>query len=217
MTLGDDVTALCRDAQRAVGRLLRIRVHRLVREEKRKRFLALALQKIDSQAIHDVGDVAAVLHVFAVVIQPRVVQLSVSVIADPGVVTGSRHAVVAHVPLADVRSFVPEPLQLQVIVGQAMAHRIARDVIDDPVPAGVLPADDRGTIRRTDRRRMKSALEDRPFARKPIDVRRLHVRMTAGAKLVVAQIVDQDHEKIGLHASGATWWTCGASYVSAAV
>jgi hypothetical protein len=122
-------------------------VHRLVREEKRKRLLALALQKIDRQAIHDVGDIAVVLHVFAVVIEPRVVQFSMAVITDPGVVSGPRHAVIAHVPLADVRGLIAKPLQLQVIVGQAMAHRIARNVVNDSVPARVLAADDRGTVR----------------------------------------------------------------------
>ena len=137
------------------------------------------------------------------------------VIADPRVVTGPRHAVIAHVPLADVCGLVPEPLQLEVVVRQAMAHRIARDVVDDAVPAGVLATDNRSAVRRTDRRRVKCALEDRAFAREPIDVRRLHVRMTTGAKLVVAQIVNQNDEKIGLHASVVT---CGrASYVSAAV
>ncbi len=161
-------------------------MHRLVRKEKRERLLALALQKVDRQPVHDVGDVAAVLHVLAVVIQAGVVQFSVPVVADPRVVTGPRHAVIAHVPLADVRGLVPEPLQFKVVVRQAMAHRIARDVVDDAVPAGVLPTDDRGAIRRADRRRVKRALEDGTLAREPIDVRRLHVRMTTGAELVVA-------------------------------
>ncbi len=91
-------------------------------------FVALALQKVDRQPVHDVGDVAAVLHVLAVVIQPRVVQLSMPVVADPRVVTGPRHAVIAHVPLADVRGLVAEPLQLEVVVRQAdgSSHRARR-------------------------------------------------------------------------------------------
>jgi hypothetical protein len=31
-----------------------------------------------------------------------------------------------------------------------------------------------------------------------VGVRRLHVRVAADAELVVAQIVDQDHEEVGL-------------------
>jgi hypothetical protein len=44
---------------------------------------------------------------------------------------------------------------------------------------------------------MEGPLEERAFARDTVDVRRLHVRMAAGAEFVEAQVVDQDDQKIG--------------------
>jgi len=43
---------------------------------------------------------------------------------------------------------------------------------------------------------VKGALEHDALGREAVDVRRLHVRMPARAELVVAQIVDEDYEKI---------------------
>ena len=43
------------------------------------------------------------------------------------------------------------------------------------------------------------ALEHRAFGRQAVDVRRLHVRVAAGAEFVVAQVVDQDDDEVGLH------------------
>ena len=108
MAFGGDVPALRGDAKRAVGRLRRVRVHRLVREEKRKGLRSLALEEVDRELVHDVGDVARVLDVAAVVIERRVHDPAMAVVAHPRVVAGPRHAVVAHVPLADVRGFVAQ-------------------------------------------------------------------------------------------------------------
>ncbi len=36
-----------------------------------------------------------------------------------------------------------------------------------------------------------------PSLREPVDVRRPHVGVAARAELVVAQVVDQDHEEVG--------------------
>jgi hypothetical protein len=45
---------------------------------------------------------------------------------------------------------------------------------------------------------MERALEQRPFLRETIHVRRDHERMAAGAEFVVAQVVDQDDQEVGL-------------------
>jgi hypothetical protein len=117
---------------------VRIRVHGLVREEKRERLRTLALEKVDRELVHDVGDVAVVLDVLPVVVELRILDLAVPVVAHPRVVAGPRHAVVAHVPLADVRRLVAALLQLEMVVRQPVAHRVACDVVDDAVPARVL-------------------------------------------------------------------------------
>ena len=51
-----------------------------------------------------------------VLVQLRVEEPAVAVEAHPGVVAGARRAVVAHVPLADVRGLVAELLQGEVVV-----------------------------------------------------------------------------------------------------
>src|SRR5688572_6238859 len=177
-------------------------MHRLVREEQRPRLAAPALDEAQRHAIEQVGDVALLLHVLAVLVEPRVVDAAVAVEAHPVVVAGPRPAVVAHVPLADVRGLVAELAQLEVVVRQAVAHRVARHVVDHAVAAGVLPGHDRGAVRRADRRGVEGALEQRALARQAVDVRRLHVRMAAGAELVVAQVVHQDHQQVGLFSHG---------------
>ncbi len=109
--------------ERAVGGLLRVRVHRLVREPQRPRLRVPALHEIDRHLVHDVGDVALALHVLALLVQLRIVQPAVAVVGDPEIVAGPRLAAVAHVPLADVRGLVAEPLQLEVVVGHAGGSR----------------------------------------------------------------------------------------------
>ena len=170
-----------------------------MREEQREGRRALALDELDRELVQDVGDVAPVLDVAAVVVERRVHELAVAVVADPGVVARPRHAVVAHVPLADVRGLVTQPLEVEVIVRQPMTHRVARDVVDDAVAARVLAGDDRRAVRRADRRGVERALEQRALGGEPVDVRRLHVRVAARAELVVAQVVDQNDQEIGLH------------------
>src|SRR5204863_731883 len=66
------------------------------------------------------------------------------------------------------------------------------------VAAGILPGHNRGAVRRADRRGVESPLEDRSLVRDAIDVRRLHVGMPAAAEFVVAQVVDQDDDEVGL-------------------
>jgi hypothetical protein len=139
-----------------------------------------------------------VLGVNAIVIESRVAQLAVAIVTNPVVVTRAWHAVVAHVPLADVRGLVAQFLQFDVIVGQPVTHRAARDIVDDAVPARILTGHDRRAIGRADRRGMEGPLEQRTLERQPIDVRRLHVWVAARAELVVAQVVDQDDEEVRL-------------------
>lgn len=192
--LGGDVAA--EKFHGAVCRLLGVRMHRLVREKERPGTFVPALDPLERHRVHEVGDVAAVLDVCAVVVEARIDDAAVAVVAHPGVVARPRHAVVSHVPLADVRGRVAEALKVQVIVRQPVAHRVARDVVDDAVAARVLSGENRGAIGRADRRRMERALEEHALVREAIHVRGLHVRMAARAELVVAQVVYQDHEKI---------------------
>ena len=119
-----------------------------------------------------------------------------AIVGDPVVVTGTGLAVIAHVPLADVRRLVAERLQLEMVVGQAVARRVARHVVDDAVTARVLAGEDRGAVRRADRRGVERALEERALGGDAVDVRRLHVGMAARAELVEAQVVYQDDEEI---------------------
>ena len=198
MALGRQVAALVLQVERTVGGLEGVGMHGLVREKKRERLRAPPLEELDREPVEQIGDVAGALLVGSVDVQLRVLEAPMAVERDPVVVTRPRPAVVAHVPLADVRGLVAELLQREMVVGQAMAHRVARDVVDDPVPARVLAGHDRRPVGRADRRRMERALEYRALMRDAVDVRRLQVRMTAGAELVVAQVVDQDDEEIGL-------------------
>ena len=141
-----EVPALQRQIERAVRCLDGIGMHRLMREEQRERLAAFPLQEIDGEPVHDVGDVPSVLHVLAVVVELRIAQSAVTVVAHPIVVTGTGHAVVAHVPLADMRCLVAQLLQLQVIIRQPVTHRAARDVVYDAVAACVLTRDDRRPV-----------------------------------------------------------------------
>ncbi len=120
-----------------------------------------------------------------------------SVVADPHVVAGTGLAVVTHVPLADVRGLVAQRLQIEMVVGQAMAGRVARHVVDDAVPARVLAGEDGRTVRRADGRGVKGPLEERTLTGDAVGVRRLHVGMAARAELVEAEVVDENEEDIG--------------------
>ena len=197
MPLGRDVAPEAGHVERAVGGLVRVRVHRLVSEKERPWSIVLSGDELHRQRIHEVGDVAGVLDILAVVVEPRVDDPAVPVIAHPQVVAGPRHAVIAHVPLSDVRGQVAGLLQFEVIVRQPMAHRVARHVVDDPVAARVLAGQDRGAVRRADRRGVEGAIEEHAFGGQPVNVRRLHVGVAACAELVVAQVVDQYDEEIG--------------------
>ena len=132
-------------------------------------------------------------------IELRVVQSTVTVVAHPVVVSGTRHPVVAHVPLADMRRLVAQLLQMQMVIRQPVTHRVARDVVDDAVTTCILTRDDRCPVGRADWSRVESALEQGALVRDAVDVRRFHVRMSARPELVVTQIVDQNHHEIGFH------------------
>src|SRR5437899_72256 len=89
------------------------------------------------------------------------------------------------------------------VIRQPMTHRVPRDVVDDAVTTCVLSRDNRRPVGRADWSGMKSALEQGAFVREAIDVRRFHVRMPACPELVIAQVVDQDHQEIGFHLARA--------------
>lgn len=196
MPLGHHIAPLCGDLERAVSRLLGVRVNRLVGKKERKRLVVAAINEVKRKLVHDVGDVAAVMTVPSVMVQHRISEPAVPVIAHPAVITGSWAPVVAHVPFADMRGFITQPLQLQMIVGQPMAHGITRHVVDDAVAAGVLPTQNRSPIGRTDRRGVKGSRKQSALMSDPINMRRLHVGVSARAKFVIAQIINQDHQQI---------------------
>jgi DNA-binding transcriptional LysR family regulator len=197
-----DVAAATR-VERAVGGLEGVRVDRLVREEQRVRRVVATVDELERLRVQQVGHVAGVLRLDAVHVQHRVDDRAVAREADPAVVARARRGAVPHVPLADVRGPVAEPLQDPVVVRQPVAERVARDVVDHAVPARVLAGDDRGAVRRAQRRGVERVAEPGAFVADPVDVRRLHVRMTAEADLVEAQVVDQDHDQVGAAGAGA--------------
>jgi hypothetical protein len=147
--------------------------------------------------VQQIGDVARSGAAVTVQVELRVEELAVAVEAHPAVVTGARRAVVAHVPLAHVRGLVTQALELEVVVGQPVAGRVARHVVDDAVAARVLAGDDGRAIWRAERRGVKRPEAHCAFAGEAVHVWRLHVRMPARAELVEAQVVDQDHEQVG--------------------
>ena len=185
------------EVDRAVGRLEGVGMHRLVGEEQRERLVALLAQELDGMGVQEIGDVAFVLAFIAVDVEHRIDDRAVAGEAHPAVVARPRPARIAHVPLADMGGLVAQPLQDDVIVGQAMAVRVARHVVDDAVPAGVLAGDDRGAVGRAERRGVERRGEHRAFVADAVDVRRLHVGMAADAQLVEPEIVDQDDQEIG--------------------
>src|SRR6185503_3383158 len=75
----------------------------------------------------------------------------------------------------------------------------APDVVDDAVARRVLAGEDRGAVRRAQRRGVERVGEHRALVRQAVDVRRLHVRMSRRAGFIEAQVVDQDHDQVGLH------------------
>jgi hypothetical protein len=182
--------------------LVQVRVDSLVREEQRERGLPFLLHEIDGPGIQDVGHVALDLVLAAVLPQDGIVQLALPLEADPVVVAGARAGIIAHVPLADVCGFIPQRLEGQVVVVEAVAGDVAADVVDDAVARCVLPCEDRCAVGRAERRRMERVFEHRPFARDPVDVGGLHVRVTGRACLVEAQVVDQDHDEVGFLCHG---------------
>jgi hypothetical protein len=194
---GDLVAALAREVERPVRRLERVRMHRLVREEERERAVALRLDEAHRALVQEIGDVAGLLDRAPVLVELGVEEAAVALEAHPQVVAGAGRGLVPHVPLADVRGLVAEPLQLEVVVRQPHAGGVACDVVDDPVPARVLAGEDRCAVRRADRRRMERPRERRALVGDPVHVRGLHVRVAAGAELVEAQVVDQDDEEVG--------------------
>ena len=67
MPLGGDIAPEAEPhVERAVGGLVGIGVHRLVSEKERPRPVMLSGDELDRQGIHDVGDVAGMLGIFAV-------------------------------------------------------------------------------------------------------------------------------------------------------
>ena len=132
-------------------------------------------------------------------VEQRIVQPTMAVVRHPVVVTGPRLAVVAHVPLTQMRGFVAELLQFEVVIRNAMTRRVARDVVDNAVAAGVLPGKYRRAVGRANRRGVKRTVEHHALVRDAVDVRRFHIRVAACAEFVVAQIVDEDNQEIGFH------------------
>jgi len=66
----------------------------------------LLFEEFHREAVHDVGDVAGVLHVLAVVAQLRVNDAAMAVVAHPVVIARARPALVAHMPFADMRGAI---------------------------------------------------------------------------------------------------------------
>jgi hypothetical protein len=198
MALGCDVAPEASHVERAIRGLMRVRMHRLVSEKERPWPIVLSGDELHRQGIHEIGHIAGVSNILAVVVESRVDDLAMPVIAHPQVIAGARHAVISHMPLADVRGQVAELLQLDVVIRQPVAHRVARHVVDDAVTTCVLAGHDRSAVRRADRRGVESSLEKHAFGSQPVDVRRLHVGVAARAELIVAQVIHQDDEEIGL-------------------
>jgi hypothetical protein len=103
-------------------------MHRLVGEKKRERLAAFPLEEFEREIVQQVSDIARALLVRAVDVELRVLDAPMPVERDPVVVAGPWLAVVAHVPLADVRGLVAAALQREVVIRQPVAHCIARDV-----------------------------------------------------------------------------------------
>ncbi len=197
VALGRLVAAVPGEVERAVGGLMRVRVHRLVGEEEAPRLRARPLDEGHRLRVQHVGHVAGHGAPLAVHVQLGIEEPAVAVEAHPPVVARARGAVVAHVPLADVRGLVAQPLQLQMVVRQPVAGRVARHVVDDAVAARVLAGHDRRAVGRAERRGVKRVEAHRALAGEPVHVWRQHVGMAARAELVEAQVVDQDHEQVG--------------------
>ena len=147
--------------------------------------------------VQKIGDVAFVLTLITVDVEYRIDDRAVAGEAHPPVVARPWAAGITHVPFADMGGLVAQALQDDVIVGQAVAVGVARHVIDDAVAARILAGDDRGAVGRAERRRMERRREHRALATDPVDVRRLHIGVTADAQLIEPQVVDQHDQEIG--------------------
>ncbi len=153
--------------------------------------------ELQRSRVENVGDVAAHRRGSIAFGDLGIEILPLPLEAHPGVEARPARVVVAHVPLADERGLVAGALQQQRKGREAMAGGRSIGVVDDAVRAGVLPGQEAGTRRRAQRRGDETVPEQRPFAREPIDIRRLHHRMAGGAKLVPPQVVHEDEDDVG--------------------
>jgi hypothetical protein len=98
------------------------------------------------------------------------------------------------VPLADERGVVPGLLQILRKENGAWRDRV--DVVDDPMPMGILASENRRAARRAQSRRDERIPHLHAAFRKRVEVRRLNPRMPHVTECVVPQIVDKDEDDV---------------------
>jgi hypothetical protein len=170
-------------------------MNRLVGEIHEKRRVAWPIDEPLDVAGQKVGGVALVLDALSVDVQRRVDCFALAGHRHPMVEARARAVVVAHVPLAEEAGAIAGLLQFEREHRQRMTF--ASRVVDDAVRVRILAGQETGPARRAQRRRGERVGEARALAGQPVHVRRLDERMSGGAKVVPAHVVDQDEDDVG--------------------
>ena len=169
-------------------------MNRLVRQVREEWPLPRILDEPFDVIGEQIGRIAASAHPPAVDVQRRIDGLPLSRHPHPMIETGTRTVIVAHVPLAEERGAIPRALQGCREEGEMIAA--PRGVVDDTVRMRVLARQETGAAGGTERRRRKRVDESDSLAGQPIDVRRFDERVTGGAEIVPAHVVDEHHHDV---------------------
>ena len=165
----------------------------LAHQQERLRLVAV-LQPVDARIRDDVGGIALVLHLLAVVDHRRVV---VHALARQDVPLVEAGRIGDEVPLADDRRLVAGAVQ-QLGERDLRAVEPAVGVVVEAVAVGVFPGQDRGPAGPADGIRHDAAVESHPFPGQAIDVRRLDqpARIVVSADGLIGMVVAEDEEDV---------------------
>src|ERR1700722_2673703 len=129
-------------ADASVGKLLRFRVHRLVRKPEAQRLGSRSVEKIHGVFSEKVGGEALPFDALTINVQDRIKICALPSEGDPVVEPGPRGIIDSHVPLPDKRRFVTVGLQGPGNRLQAMAGRAAIGIVGDAVNMCVLACEE---------------------------------------------------------------------------
>jgi hypothetical protein len=169
---------------------------RLVPEQHTKRVFLVLGKERKCFLGEDIGDVAFLLHGFAIDIQDRIVVNALPLEAEPVVKPQPGLVMVLHVPFADQRGFVADLLQslrklLQ--VGLGVLNLIVAHSVDVRISASQYGRATRGAHGQGD----EHVVEHRPFFLEAVQVGRFQKGKTVAEQRVRSHVVDHHKQDVG--------------------